>query len=34
MTKLYGVPLNHRVIIKDLAEMKEQLDAEMTSQGG
>ncbi|KAI9924156.1 hexose transporter hxt1 [Aspergillus wentii] len=33
-TKLYGVPLNHRVIIKDLAEMKEQLDAEMTSQGG
>lgn len=34
MTKLYGVPANHRVIIDELAEIKEQLDAESAGKGG
>ncbi|KAL5360815.1 general substrate transporter [Aspergillus floccosus] len=34
MTKLYGVPENHRVIIDELAEIKEQLDAETAGKGG
>ncbi|KAL4911627.1 hypothetical protein BDW74DRAFT_184843 [Aspergillus multicolor] len=34
MSKLYGVSQNHRVIIEELTEIKEQLEAESVSKGG
>lgn len=34
MAKLYGVPENHRVIVNEINEIKEQLDAESGSEGG
>ncbi|KAL4933604.1 sugar porter family MFS transporter [Aspergillus undulatus] len=34
MAKLYGVSYNHRVIIEELAEVKEQLEAESAAKGG
>ncbi|KAL4955054.1 hypothetical protein BDW69DRAFT_161739 [Aspergillus filifer] len=34
MAKLYGVRENHRVIIEELTEVKEQLEAESASKGG
>ncbi|KAJ5780856.1 hypothetical protein N7457_006016 [Penicillium paradoxum] len=34
MSKLYGIPENHRVIVHELAEMQEQLDAEKGSRSG
>ncbi|KAL4919393.1 general substrate transporter [Aspergillus aurantiobrunneus] len=34
MAKLYGVPRNHQVIIEELTEIKEQLEAESASKGG
>jgi SP family sugar:H+ symporter-like MFS transporter len=34
MSKLYGVPENHRVIVHEIIEIQEQLDAEKGSRGG
>ncbi|KAL5001415.1 general substrate transporter [Aspergillus recurvatus] len=34
MSKLYGVPRNHRTIIEELTEIREQLEAESASKGG
>ncbi|KAL2837516.1 hypothetical protein BJY01DRAFT_220887 [Aspergillus pseudoustus] len=34
MSKLYGVSQTHRVIVQELAEIKEQLEAESASRGG
>lgn len=34
MSKLYGVPENHRVIVHEIAEIQEQLDAEKGAGGG
>ncbi|KAJ5730121.1 Major facilitator superfamily domain general substrate transporter, partial [Penicillium malachiteum] len=34
MAKLYGVPENHRVIIHEILEIQEQLEAEKASRGG
>ena len=34
MSKLYGIPENHRVIVHEIAEIQEQLDAEKGTQGG
>ena len=34
MSKLYGVPENHRVIVHEIAEIQEQLDAEQGARGG
>lgn len=34
MSKLYGLSQNHRVIIEELREVKEQLEAESASRGG
>ncbi|KAL3437993.1 hypothetical protein BDV09DRAFT_183183 [Aspergillus tetrazonus] len=34
MSKLYGVPQNHRAIIEELTEIREQLEAESASKGG
>ncbi|OJJ43003.1 hypothetical protein ASPZODRAFT_19980 [Penicilliopsis zonata CBS 506.65] len=34
MSRLYGVPENHRVIMDELEEIKEQLDAEMAAKRG
>lgn len=34
MSKLYGVPENHRVIVHEILEIQEQLDAEKGAKGG
>lgn len=34
MSKLYGIPENHRVIVHEIAEIQEQLDAEQGARGG
>ncbi|EAW19401.1 sugar porter family MFS transporter [Aspergillus fischeri NRRL 181] len=34
MSKLYGVPQNHRVILEELSEIEDQLEAESASKGG
>lgn len=34
MSKLYGVPQNHRVIVHELLEVQEQQEAEKGSKGG
>lgn len=34
MSKLYGISENHRVIVHEIAEIQEQLDAEKGSRGG
>lgn len=34
MAKLYGVPENHRVIVNEISEIQEQLEAESGSRGG
>ncbi|KAL4811559.1 hypothetical protein BDV18DRAFT_156145 [Aspergillus unguis] len=34
MSQLYGVPPNHRIVIEELNEVKEQLEAESASKGG
>ena len=34
MSKLYGIPENHRVIVHEIAEIQEQLDAEKGAEGG
>ncbi|KAL2821022.1 hypothetical protein BJX63DRAFT_418072 [Aspergillus granulosus] len=34
MAKLHGVPHTHRIIVQELAEIKEQLEAESASKGG